>query len=371
MAITLKADNRSLLTNTTHSYLNTNYSSGVTSLVVKNSSGFATNDYVLLGEFGLEQAEVVQVSNVNTSTHTLTVGATKFAHPESTKVTIIPYNQVRFYHNTTAVFDSDPGNAVTAFFDITPDSYYTLGRDTVNTTGYGFFIFYNSTTAKATTSSNAIPYAGFAENSVKKVLDRFFSSLNNKEVSLISNDEAFAWLNEGYSIAVNELNLINNEYFTAEAYDLTTSSGTTEYAVPTNFSRILSVYDLDNQRYIDHVAAEDVDWNDEYTSNTVYYYTRGAYIGFSPAPTSSTNYHVRYLTTKTALTSYYDNIDFPNHNYYFLNDYMMFRAGIKLNRPDKDDFYKLFFDAISRMKVNSIKQNANKDTWGIMSEANV
>lgn len=372
MAITLKADNRSLLVNSLYSYLSTNYLSGVTSLTIKNSAGFAANDYILLGEFGTESAEVVQVSNVS-ATHVLTVGATKFSHSESTRVTIIPYNQVRFYHTTTAT-DATPtssGNAIDDFNDINADSYYSTIKDTTNTTGFGWFIFYNETTTKASTVSNAIPYAGFTENSVKKVLDRFFSALNNKESSLISNEEAFSWLNEAYSIAVNELNLVNDEYYVAEAYDLTTTSGTTEYDVPTNFSKILSVYDLDNNVYVDHISARNIDTNDEYSSNTTRYYTRGAKIGFSPTPSDTVNYHVRYLTTKTALTSYYDTIDFPNTNYYFLNDYMMFRASIKLQRADGESFYGLFNDAVARMKVNSIKQNANLDSWSVSSTSNV
>ena len=91
-----------------------------------------------------------------------------------------------------------PGTVVDLFrieaTDIQADDFYTKAYDTTNTTGFGWFIFYNSTTAKATQNSNAIPYAGFENNSVKKILDSFFSQLNNKELKLISNDDAFIWL---------------------------------------------------------------------------------------------------------------------------------------------------------------------------------
>ncbi len=51
--------------------------------------------------------EIVQVSVVTAATHTLTVGTTKFSHPESTRVTVLPYNQVKFYHTTTATYDTE------------------------------------------------------------------------------------------------------------------------------------------------------------------------------------------------------------------------------------------------------------------------
>jgi hypothetical protein len=367
--ITLKADNRSLTINALYSYLNTNYLSGVSSLVIKNSSGFADNDYVLLGEFGSETAEVVQATTVTAATHTLTLGAaTKFAHSESTKVTILPYNQVRFYRTVTATFSATAPLA--AYTDINADSYYSTIKDATNTTGFGWFVFYNSTTTKASANSNAIPYAGFAENSVKKVLDNFFSDLNNKEQKLISNDEAFSWLNEAYNIAANELNLINREYNVAEPYDISVVVGTQEYALPDTFSRATSVYDETNDVYIDNIDSAGIDFN-EYSSNVTYYYIRGSYIGFTPNPTAAFSAHLRYKAKKTKLTSYYDNIEFPNNNYYFLKDYMMFRAGPKLQRQDKPDYYKLFFEAISRMKVNSHKQNASLDAWGIDPTANV
>lgn len=366
MSITLKADNRSLILNSIYSYLGTNYLSGVTSLILKNGSGFSTNDYALLGEFGSETAEVVLISNV--STNTLTVGATKFAHSESTKVIVIPYNQVRFYHTATDTFNNS--SPIAAYADINADSYFSFIKDTTNTTGFGWFIFYNEITAKASTNSNAIPYAGFGENSVKKILDNFFSDLNNKEQKLISNDEAFSWLNEAYSIAVNELNLVNREYNVAEPKEISVTSGTAEYDLPSDFSRATSVYNDTSDVYINKMDSSKIDFN-EYSSANTYYYIRGTYIGFTPEPTTDFTCQLRYKAKKSKLTSYYDNIEMPGNNYYFLKDYMMFRAGPKLHRKDRPDFYKLFFEAINRLKIGFHKQNANKDSWEIDKTANI
>ncbi len=368
--ITLKADNRDLLTGAKYSFLNTNYLSGVSSVVVTNSVGFDANDYILLGGFGQESSEIVQIQSINTSTHTLTlVAATKFSHSESTKVAILPYNQVRFYHTTTATFSAT--SPVTGYTDIQADSFYTQADDSVNSTGYGWFVFYNSTTTNASANSNAIPYAGFALNSAQRILDSFYSHLNNKERQLVSDDDAFYWLNEAYAIARNELNLVTNNYTAETYYDISAVSGTSEYAVPTNFSNALSVYNSTSNLELETIKLSEIDdWN-SVSANRTKYYIRGGYIGFSPAITSSITFRLRYNTKAAELTSYYDTIDLPDNNHYCVIDYMLYRAAPKLGRVDGAEYKRSFGEKIATMKLVSSKQDGGKDSWDILDEVNV
>ena len=373
MAITLKADNRQLTKNAKLSYLSTNYAAAVSSLVIVNSNGFAANDYVLLGEFGSETSEIVQATTVTASTHTLTLGtATKFAHPETTKATILPYNQVRFYWTATATYATT--TAVTSYIDVQADDFFTKASDTTHTTGFGWFVFYNSTTTTATVNSNAIPYADFGANSVKKIFDSFFSLLNNNELRLVSNDDAFRWLNEGYAIAQNELNLINTAYTVPAPYAINVSSGTQEYALPDDFGGLVSVTaDADGTK-IESISLKDVPEHDSGTGVvgvTTQYYLRGSYIGFSPSPTSSATYNLFYTAKTGTLTSYYDNITLPDNNFYPLVDFMMYRASQKLQKSNPKVHMEAFRDGINLMKITSIKQNADNDSWGIDPTANV
>ena len=369
--ITLRADNRVLTTGAKYSYLADNYLSGVTSLSVISGSGLATNDYVLIGEWGSETSEIKQIT---VSGNTLTVSATSFAHPESTKITVIKYNQVKFYHTTSTTFST--GTQVGSTTDVQADDNFTKVYDSTYTTGYGWFVFYNETTTATSTNSNAIPYAGFEENSVKKIFDNFYSLLNNKEVKLITNSDAFSWLNEAYAIACNELNLVNPDYFVAAKDEIATVSGTQEYSLESNISEIISVYDADHDINIDPVDIGDVALSDykyaNITSGNTRYYLRGAAtIGFSPVPTSVVNMEVRYKTKATKLDSLYDSVDLPNNNYYFLVDYMMFRAAPKLNRADGQFYYELFRAGTDRMKITSHKRDGEKESIGILDEANI
>jgi len=369
MAVVLKADNRGLTENQKYSYTNDNYLSGVATVELANSAGFLANDYALFGEFGSETAEMVQVQTVTAATHTLTLTAvTKFAHSESTKVTVMPYNQVRFYHTATATFDSLD---LLTTADVQPDGFYTSYSDSANSTGFGWFKFYNATSGALTSNSNAIPYANFTRDNVKNVLDNFYSMLNNNELRLVSEDDSFAWLNEAYSIARNELNLVNTEHAASDETSLAVVSGTKEYALPAAFSNMLSLYDGTDSVDVEFVALQNVpDW-DSVAGNTPKYYLRGDYIGLSPTPTEDTTYTYRYVAKTTELNSYYDTISLPDNAVYTLKDHMMFRAAQKLGRPDAQTFWDTFQVGIDRLKISGVKRDSDRDTWGIERSASV
>ena len=370
--IILKADNRQLTKNAKYSYLTTNYNSGVSAVVVKNSNVATTNDYALLGEFGSQQAEIVKISSVTAATKTLNLSAaTSYAHPQDTKVTILRYNQVKFYQTAAATFSASENPLGTE--NIQAYKTHTIYQDATNTTGYGWFCFYNETTAKITTNSNAIPYAGFDQSSVKEIFDEFFSLLNNKEMKLVSHEDAFRWLNEGYNKAQNELNLVNFSYKVEAEWDVTTTSGTQEYDLPSDFSNLRSVTNSDGEP-IGFIPLSKVPKNDadnSYSINDVKYFLRGKYIGFSPVPTSTDTYYAYYQARASKLSSYYDNLDLPDNNFYPLIDFMLYRAAPKLHRPNPKQYLDAFMESVNSMKVFSHKQNTNKDSWSVDRRANV
>lgn len=371
--ITLRANHQILSRNTESSYLTQNYSSGVSTIVVTNADVFADNDFLLLGEWGSETAEIVQINGTpNTTTQTIILeSATKFSHSESTKVSIIKYNQVRFYRNTTATFNSSAGNALTGYVDIQPDDHYTNFHDLTNSTGYGFYVFYDSETATTSSPSNAMPYADFVESSVKAIFDHFNSLLNNKEISLINTNERFLWLNEANSRAQNELNLVNQDYTVPTLASVSITSGTAEYDLATAFGQLISITNS-NGTEIPHISLRKELANDTF-GNQTYYYIRGTSLGITPTPTADTTYYLYYTQKTTRLTSLYDNVAFPNNNYYFLVYWMMYKAAMKLKKPMSEvNMYKNEFEeGIKMMKITSINQSAERRTWGIDEHANV
>lgn len=499
--ITIRAQNSALLDmNEGFSYLIDNYNSDVGTLVVTNIASFAADDPVLIGQFGSETAEIVYIESVNTDTNTLTLeNNTKFAHPESTRVSKLRYSMVEFLWGDGPDYDAlgspatsqdipallgdsstqwnittsggrttytwsgtgtDPritdyfdyplpsagsltkrgwinspnfnsSNNVTSttgaliyevgedfftlvhtgvnqagvttgagyiklevqFIDVTADQYHTLFRDEVLTTGFGYFRWWNPRSHIGTIVKSPIPYLGFPANSAKSIIDDFFSTLNSKELKLVSREDAFRWLSEGYSVALNELNLVNKEYGEITPYAIETVSGTREYALPANCSRISRVWNLDDDVEISATKYDKTNEHEAWNNTSTLYYLRGVkdlevpdynagmrlgphdaaelYIGFTPEPTAAVNIQIKYLPKAVPIVKNYDAIFMPNNNFYFLKDFMMFRAAPKLGRGTGEQYYGLFQNEINRMKANAYKQDNKLDSFSIASSANV
>ena len=330
-------------------------------------------NFVLLGEFGSESSEIVEVSSVNKSTHTLTVSTTKFAHSQDTKVYIIGYDQVKFYWNSTTTFTAT--TPITGYIDVQADSLYTVGSDYSHTTGYGFYLFYNSITAKASSSSNNIPYAGFGNNTVEAVLKQFYSLLNMSERKLVNDTDALFWMNAGMNICQTELSLVSKTYYVDSEQSIATVSGTQEYDLEDDFARLINIYDSDNEENLKPIDIKDVSHANYWDTGTTIarYYLRGNKIGFVPEPTSVTNYTVKYQYTATVLSSYSDTIDLPGNNAFILTDYMLFRSCPKIGRSlnDAKFFNDEFKAGIARLKLGFHKSDDTPESFSIASSANV
>lgn len=461
--LALKASNQYLINSAEFSYLQANYASGVSSLVVMNVDDFQAFDQILLGEFGSESSEIVQIDSIVTATRTLTLASpTRFPHPESTRVTILPYNRVLFYRGTTTTFADSSLLTESTGISVQADDFYTRYIDNVNASGYGWFKFilyspiggatseFTITNTSGTTfrytftgtgtnpvisklfvgesivinaqnfssgnngtfvitnvganyfevtntlgvaestktigtgsitvliysaESNAIPYSDFANNSAKKIIDAFFSQLNNKEVSLVTREDAFYWLNEAYAIAVNELNLVNQQFNVPAIYTIPVVAGTQEYLLPTNFGKMIGLGSENGEEVgnisIRKLVTTQLSYSTISKASDMFYYIRGGYIGFFPVPTMNMNLNLAYESISTTLNSLYDTIVLPQNNYYFLMDYMLFRAAPKLGKSDGSARLELFQGGIERMKVTSLKQDANLDSWSIHRSNNV
>lgn len=463
--IILKANNTSLLSGAKYSYLSANYASGSTSLALISATGFQAGDYILVGELGSETSEIAQVGSITSNTLTL-IGATttSFAHPESTKVTILPYNQVKFFWTSTATFDT---LVPLATVNVQAESQSTSFTDGNHSSGFGWFVYYRSLTLGDSTSrfdisnpygssirytwdgtgtdpnianrvfvgdqvvingenfsagnngtytvtktgtnyfevsngsgvaendktigtgslvvnttsaaSNPIPYADFAPNSVREILDSFFSMLNNKEANLISQKDALRWLNEGYARAKNELNLVNNEYNVEAKVTITTSGGTQEYDIESDLG-ILDFGDIVSITTSGGIPVDNIPLSkalnyqyDTFAGSTTKYYLRGGKIGFLPVPATADTYYMYYKSKSTALSNLYQTVNFPDNNFYFLLDFLMYRACPKLGRtPQEAQAYITAYTAgLSLMKVTAVKQSDNLDSWEVKNTANV
>lgn len=377
--IILEADNRSLTSSTRYTYLQDNHSSGVSSITVLNPrDGFDSGDIILIGQMGDETSEMFQVGTVDTSARTITLltaaGAattTLFAHAESTRVTVLPYNQVRYFHTTTDTYDDL--TPLTGYLDISTSEWFTTYEDESYSTGYGWFIFYNSVTVTASQPSNPIPYIGFDVDTVQTVLDDFYSMLSNKDLKLIDRADGLSWLNEGLAVFKTKLNLSNREYNASDTTTLSIIGGTAEYDLPADFSKLVYIKTNSTAQEggyeIEMISLRDIP---SYSSQDTKYYLRGLKIGFVPTPGSDNTYQYRYLTKSGRLSLNSDLLNLPDNGVYIIKDFMLFRAQQKLSNHQVAASYMASFEkGVSQLIASLVDRDGHLDSIGLVNEANV
>lgn len=385
--ITLLSDIRVLTINSKYSYLNDNYASGVSTLQISNTDGFAVNYFILVGEEGKETTEMFRIGSVNTTTGDITLltasgtsATTRFSHSESTQVTIIPYDQIRFYWTAAlgTIADETPTfdtvTPLTGWVAISPADLYSTYSDESHSTGFGWFVYKNSVSLVSSQTSNPIPYVGFSLNTVSTVFSDFDSLLNVKELNLVTLQDKFSWINEALSMVKNKLNLTNTEYTVSAQKTISIVSGTAEYQLPDDFSDLIEITNGVNTSStsgdaIAYIPVSQILSNKE---STLKYYMRGRYIGFSPTPSTAATFYYRYRSKSSRLTSLSDYIDLPDNGYYSLKEFMMYRAQLKFKDPSTAVMYlKAFTDSLNLSIQSSVKRDANLDTWAIERSANV
>lgn len=383
MSIVLRSDNRVLASTTRYSYLTSNNAAGAGTITVVNAEGFSADDFIIIGDFGKEDAEIFRIGAVNASAKTLTLltsaGAgttTRFAHAESTKVSFVPYDTVRFFWTAAlgTIADETPTFAtttpLTGYTALEAANTYTSYTDPSNTTGFGWFLYKNSVTTVVSTNSNPIPYAGFSQNTVQQVFQDFDSLLNISEQKLVTMVDKFSWINEAIMLVKNKLNLSNAEYFVSGEQSLSILSGVAEYQLPADFSDM--VYLNDGTTSKTPIAYMSVNKAKEYIGSDIVHYLRGRYVGFVPTPGADTTYKYAYRANATRVTSLSTYIDLPDGMFFALKDFMLFRAHGKFkNQQAANIAYTTFSNSVNLYIQSIVTRSDDLPMWEILKGANV
>lgn len=173
----LLADNRSLIKDGEFTSLTANATAGSSvSCTVANNESFAGNDYVIIGEIGMEKTELAQVSSVSGNT-TIVITTLKFDHAPNTRFYRVTYNQAEF--SNAATLTGSKTTLTTAA--VQPDDFFTRYEDTANTSGYGFVRFKNSTTNAFSNYSAGVLYSGLTSKSLAKIRERVRRLLRRRQ----------------------------------------------------------------------------------------------------------------------------------------------------------------------------------------------
>jgi len=178
------------------SYLTADYSSGVTALVLRNNDRFSEDDFILVGEMGSENAEIVQITGAVSSGTDITVGATTFPHSASDPVYVLGYNQIKF-HRSTSTVDGIYSSIATVNIDVDNTSGKTLYDDTTGLTSYFYKIsFYNSGTTVESSLSDPMAGSGYTRSQVGSIVNDFLVEIGDLEQEYITVPQILSMMNE-------------------------------------------------------------------------------------------------------------------------------------------------------------------------------
>ncbi|HEC66461.1 MAG TPA: hypothetical protein ENI23_14335, partial [bacterium] len=194
------ARNEELITDRERTFLTADIDAGDTGLTVKavDSIAWADDDWVIVGEIGAGNAEVLQINGVITSGTSIVIdnagsGGARYAHSINEPVYRVDFNQVEFSRNTT---DTTSGVSVLATNGVQPDDLFTRFEDTANTTGFGFIRFKNSDSGAFSAYSDGIPYTGYPATSLGRMIRMVRRHLNEPDVDNITDQDIIEELNE-------------------------------------------------------------------------------------------------------------------------------------------------------------------------------
>ena len=298
------------LSNSPKTLIATAIAATATSITVKNTAGFTSNDYIQIGETGAEKTEIVQATTV-TSPDTFTVSATKYAHGVDTPIYDLIYNQARFYRST----DGGTTYALVSTTNITPDSATTIYNDLSSLATYYYkTCFYNSTTGLESTYSQPIIATGYTSYSLKKLEDQVLVLYPDKEERLLKREDLKNWINARYLDIQSDLRELDQGYFLKdnESSPASLTSGTSKYDLPSDFyalKRCEVAYDGSNYYTASPYNLRKWETATVFEKTIPVYDFIGNQIWFRPTPDNSSGYYKLFYWYTDELDYLTDEID--------------------------------------------------------------
>lgn len=185
----LRIKNLDLLLDEPKSYISSDTASGVSTLNVKNLTGFTVNQLLVIGFVGFQGSEIVKTHGTTApSAGVITLASTTiFPHSSGTTINAIEYDQLEISIASTKTGTK----SVLTTVSISINSDTTNYNDTANSSGYYFGRFKNSITGAFSNYSDPIPLTGYTQISARSIIDSALGAINKKTSLILSDEFAF------------------------------------------------------------------------------------------------------------------------------------------------------------------------------------
>ena len=165
------------------------------------TSAWNDNDYIIIGEIGAKNAELLQINGAVADGTTITfdqsgAGGARFVHAVDEPVYRIDYNMIEMSGNTAA---TSVGTTVIALNEIQVDDLYTRYEDADNLVRavpytHGFTRWNNG--ANYSDYSDPIPYTGYTPRSLGRIMKMVRRHLDEEDFRTLRDEDIIEEINE-------------------------------------------------------------------------------------------------------------------------------------------------------------------------------
>src|SRR3990167_745700 len=157
-------------------YLTSDSVVGLSLLTVKDSQNISKNNILFVGQEGNQGSELLKThASTEPSGATVTLAATTaYPHSASTKVVLVPYNQLEFSYATT----SGGSKTVLITTNIAAGAQETVYLVSTYTTGFYFARWKENIGNTFSAYSDATPVAGYSKLMARSIIDTALADIN-------------------------------------------------------------------------------------------------------------------------------------------------------------------------------------------------
>lgn len=156
------------ITDSPSTYLTAAVAATGTTLTVKDNNGLADDDYLVIGDVGVDKTEIKKVNAAVTYGTSLTTTALTFDHPAGTKITLVRGNQIVIKRATT-----EAGSYSTvSTLDLNPNALLTEYDDSAagSSTSWYKVSLYDEDATTTVETSQAVQNGGYATTTAGYVI---------------------------------------------------------------------------------------------------------------------------------------------------------------------------------------------------------
>lgn len=345
-----------------------------TTLEVDSSHGFSDDQYIVVGEPGLEKTELVDLTATPPTRTALTVTSLDHSHNKGTPVYYTRWNQYALEYRTSSTGSWTEYGSMPV--DLSFDGVFTEYRDASATSTYEWRYRYYSTEQSAYSDySDTISASGWPRDSVGFMVREVRKIINDPEGKTVTDTEIIRFFNKAQDIIYSIYDRWNWLLKTGTA--ISTIASTKNYNLPSDFGRMHRVvyhyqddtsspstsikYNLKHLTKIEYeyeTRDQTADDDDEVKYYTLYpgdSTNETGYLYIWPTPeTAGLSIYPHYYHTMSDLDSYADETDVPVPA--LLEDYALAQIFKIRAEETKANYYdKLFREQIELLKLNQRK----------------